>query len=234
MASAHRLFRNIWRVNAVIIFVAGIILVLVGLAGLYEIVSWATRDLAIHDVVVEDERKAETRLWIGSFETLAGVPAAIAPYHREQSYALRSYSKTAASIVDYLIVDTRDGSSWRLRGEDQGIVVKRWLFPSGRAGGLGYRPDTEPVSLIAVSAVSSDTNGDGRITSGDRKHLIAATPDGSLKKRIAEDIGEVLLFAHQDGALRLIYRKTDGGGLMLRIVDPTTLTLTSKTDIAPK
>lgn len=234
MASAHRLFRNIWRVNAVIIFVAGIILALVGLAGLYEIVSWATRDLAIHDVVVEDDRKAETRLWIGSFETLTGVPAAIAPYHREQSYALRSYSKTAASIVDYLIVDTRDGSSWRLRGEDQGIVVHRWLLPSGNTGGLLQQRDTEPVALIAASAVSADTNGDGRITAQDRKHLIAATPDGSLKKRIAEDIDEVLLFAQQDGALRLIYRKADGGKLMLRIVDPTTLTLTSETDIAPK
>lgn len=234
MASAHRLFRNIWRVNAVIIFVAGIILALVGLAGLYEIVSWATRDLAIHDVVVEDDRKAETRLWIGSFETLTGVPAAIAPYRREQSYALRSYSKTAASIVDYLIVDTRDGSSWRLRGEDKGIAVHRWLLPSGNAGGLSHRGDTVPVSLIAVSAAPSDTDGDGRITARDRKHLIAATPDGSLKKRIAEDIDEVLLFAQQDGALRLIYRKADGGGLMLRIVDPNTLTLTSETGIAPK
>jgi len=232
MAGAHRLFRNIWRVNAIIIFFAGIILALAGLAALYEVVSYATRDRAIHDVVVRDEREAETRLWIGEFETLKGIPAAIAPYHREQSYALRSYSKTAGSIVDYVVVNTRDGSSWRLLGDDKGIVMKRWLFGSADTGNPSYRRNEGPVSLIAVSAVWSDTDGDGRITGKDNKDLIAATPDGSLRKRIAENMSDVLLFSRQDGALRLIYRQGDGGQLALRIIDPASLAVVSEHEVS--
>ena len=228
MAKTQRLFRNIWRINAVIILVAGIFLALAGLAGLYEIVSYITRDRGVQNVAVEGRPNLETRWWIGSFNVLRGVPAAIAPYRREQSYReqrynLSSYAKNAGSIVDYVIVSTTDGSSWRMRDERKGIVAQRWLLPLGT---------TKPVALIAVSAISADTNGDSRITLGDNKHLIVAAPDGSLKKQIADNIEQVLLFVLQDGALRLIYREAETERLVLRVIDPKSFAVLSENEIA--
>lgn len=235
MAKAQRLFRNIWRINAVIILIAGILLALAGLAALYELASFVTRDRTIGNVVLQDGPKTETRLSVGSFELLRGVPAAIAPYRREQirrgqGNALSSYSKSTSSIVDYIVVNTEDGSSWRVVGEDNAIVAKHWLLPQ-RTARLLPGESAGRVALIAVSAVLADTNGDGRITLKDKKHLVVAMPDGRQKKQIAESIEQVLLLTLRDGSLRLIYQEVETERLILRIVDPNSLAVLSEREI---
>ncbi|MGI9413694.1 MAG: hypothetical protein ACR2PM_08490 [Hyphomicrobiales bacterium] len=232
MSKVSRFFRYIWRINAVLLLFTGLLATAAGGVLIYSTYEYfypaaepyySLRGTTYARIDEQPEPAKSVRL--GAFQQLRGIPEVIAPFGLIHTRPVLSSQVNTAEVVDYLVVNSVQGTSWWLRGKETGVVLRRWDIAED---------DAAPVSLIAVSVIPADSNGDGKYSSGDERHFILAKPDGSAKVMVAEKIEVVLLAALQEGSVRLIYREAGSGRLVLKSVDPGTLAVLGETEIKPQ
>jgi hypothetical protein len=170
----HKIFARIWRINAIIILLVGLIAGLVLSVVGYMLLKDTMRNRQVNDVanitLGEVQRSAAL---LGSFEEIPGSTVLRAPLTVKQTYALGSSSKDAGSTRNYLYFDPATRSaSWLLPSMDS-VVLSSIALPSSEYGG-----NKKDVAVFVHVSVSADTDNDGRLTASDTKQIAISSPNG--------------------------------------------------------
>lgn len=177
------------RADLIIVITAGLmVLVAVGYVA-YKIFTGTLIKRHVDSVVNVDAQARINSEWkLGNFAYLSGTDYLMAAVYSEQDYQMTYSSKEATAVRNYLFINATDKSS-------------RWLIPHHkylflRSQNL-LRPDEERsdkavIKWIRYEVVKADTNGDGRLTSDDRRTIAFSNAAGEGYAEIIQNVDEVL------------------------------------------
>jgi hypothetical protein len=177
--------RTLWRVNAIVVLMAGLLVsaaaVLVIVAMLREI---SREPLARESARREPEVAKGDVFELGAMTRLRGTPVMLIELRSRQRYSSGSYTSEPASVRNLLFYDSETGKS-------------SWLFT--QYGLLtGVRPlaergdDKARIRWIMLESIAQDTNRDGRLTAHDAHALGVVDSDGQNYKELLENVERVL------------------------------------------
>jgi hypothetical protein len=185
MRRAARLFRIVWRINAIVILAAGLLLCVAAIAVLVVVVHESTRDRAAHDSArVEPEVVKGDVFELGNMSRLRGTPVMLLELTSRQRYAGGSYSKDATSVRNLLFYDSESGKT-------------TWLFTQyGLLAGIRplaeHGDDKGRIRWVLLEQVTQDSNRDGRLTLQDVHTLGVVDADGQNYKDLMSNVVRVL------------------------------------------
>ena len=183
-------FRTVWKINALIILVggAGVCVILGFLA--FEAVRSRFQPREKADTV-SVEGSVDARWHLGPFETISGADYMVAPVLSAQSYAVAFKEREASATRNYLFVNLQDKSSrWLLPNNDRLILDMIWLAGDGSA--VRWGSNEKPVKWLMFHVVTTDIDGDKRLTAGDRMLIAIANADGSQYAEVLRDVDTIL------------------------------------------
>ena len=212
-----RFFRLVWRINAVLLLIAGLIGVVMLAAGAVFLVQQALGTHRVMDIVRDDTKTVreenmrlfEPQVYPGSFRILA--------LHATQSYSLSSMDKESTSTRNLALIDLDTGvNHWLLPDNKRLVLEWQVLDVDGRVQDRwGDAPLKKPVWLIA-EIVMQDTNNDGVLSYEDLRKLVLVRIE-DMKQFILADKMERAVSHHlaksrytgvyqgKDGPRRLVY-----------------------------
>jgi hypothetical protein len=179
-------FKVLWRVNAVLVFVALVALLAFIVLFSKERISQPLLNYFVPPPAAEKIKPSPTYNYVLEKDLLIG-----ADTNREdfEVYRLVRWGKVngkpatpeAAATVNLLVTDKRTNSNkWLFQGFDRSIVGQeamltgRWIWREPEVD------DDVPVELVVLRVIEADSNGDGALTQDDRQTLyiarFAATP----------------------------------------------------------
>ena len=199
------LFRNIWRANAVIIFIGGVVAFgFAVVAAAFMFVS-KTRERTVYTVVNTDrEQQIEQSVGLRSAIRIAGHPWMLVPLESDQRYDQAYSSKNASAARNYAFVS--------------GAVEMRWLYPHSRflivdatqLPHAEYSGEPSVTSLVSFKVVQQDTNGDKRLSQDDASSLVFTQPNGTGATTVLENVTRVLSQELMDEQILVIYEDREG------------------------
>jgi len=184
-----KFFKNVWRFNALIIAVAGVLAVVVLLFAGYLIYNEQARTKYKNEIVnIDPETKIEEVFRLGRVKHVNGSQAVIVPLYSDQSFDLRySGTKSTASTRNLLFSNMHnEESNWLLPTNDYLIPQYNLINKSN-----SYSSDEDIVTIL-YRIVVSDTNNDSRLTENDELSIHLSNPDGSEFTEILKNIDDVL------------------------------------------
>ena len=178
----RRFFAFVWRVNAVLILLVGVLAAVVLTVLGYMLLKDATRTRTVDDVANLalgdiDKQSAE----IGAFHAVPGVAVLRAPLRVQETYALGSGSKEAGSTRNYLHFDPSSKSAYWLKPSMEGLILQSEQLPKSEYG----QPEPDTVAFVYVS-VERDSNGDSRLTATDVKSIAMSDASGKNYRTVVE------------------------------------------------
>ena len=178
-----RLFRFVWRANALIILAAGACaLVLVGVLVATQL-KWMFRERHVDAVVNTDtSQRIDESLSLGRATRISGQPWMMVGLSSEQAYDQGSYSKSAEAVRNYAFVSPGEPTRW-LYDHNRFLVLDVTQLP-----GTSYQDNDEPTALISFLVVEEDTDHNGRLTTQDDAVLVFTRPDGSGRATVLRGI----------------------------------------------
>lgn len=200
--NSRRFFSVLGRVNAVILFVAGLLGVGILTVVLYTLIKEATRERHARNVfTLEGGNITESKTSLGEFESVEGISVLRAPLQSSQEYSIGSGSKEGSSTRNYLFYDPATASSY-------------WLLP-GFAGIISSVQDlsgdnqdcvssSAPVKAWIYALVEKDTDKDGQLTRDDSQDIAISDPAGTHLLRVftgVEDLNSVHLLPGENEAV---------------------------------
>jgi len=178
-----RLFRFVWRANALFIFAAGVCaLVFAGILAAMQI-RWMSRVRHVDALVNTDStRHVEETLSLESGTRINGQPWMLVGLSSEQDYEHGSFSKSAEAVRNYAFVSTGEPARW-LFDHNRFLILDATQLPESN-----YREVVEPTVLISFRVVEKDTDNDGRLTAWDDAVLVFTRPDGGGRTTVLQGI----------------------------------------------
>ena len=184
-------FKGLWRFNAMLIAAAGLVALLVGSYALLAIGKSTLRERHVVNVARSDSSATGVSdagsIVVGHFSQIAGTSHVWASMQRRDQHAQRYYSKTASNVIDYVFYDVATGKSHRLRGKDDGLILRAEHIGPSRKIDAEASPDA-----LLVTIVEQDTSGDGLLSMSDERTLALARPNGSELTSIVKGVEKVL------------------------------------------
>lgn len=170
----RKLFTNIWRINAILILLAGLLAVgLLCVAGV-SLVASLTRPRHVDNVAATALGEAkESSAELGSFETIVGSTVLRAPLTVRHSGALGSSYESGATR-NYLYFDPATRSTHWLCPAMDGLILSSTTLPTTDYGA----PKADAVVAVHV-IIGKDSNNDERLTDEDSKQIAVSAPDGT-------------------------------------------------------
>lgn len=167
----NRFFRLLWRFNAVLLAITGVVALLVLVAGILTvgIFPLGGRDAAIP---VKDTPEETTHLeFDASGEPLAGTPITLFKLQKVRDRHARGYGSGGSSYnptqdTNYLLVDGGSATgNWLFPHETQAIWEHTTLYrnPSATGGDMA--------TALVMNVADADTDKDGALTASDRVAL---------------------------------------------------------------
>ncbi|OIP78440.1 MAG: hypothetical protein AUK48_01625 [Oscillatoriales cyanobacterium CG2_30_44_21] len=208
---SRRLFVYVWRANAVIIFVAGLLASLLLSASAFYSLLQFTRNREISNVVTVPNNnpspKIDQKISIGTFEQVAGSDILRGPVYLIQAYDYRTGSKESSSIQNYIFFNPNTKSSNWLRPTNQGLLLSA-IALSDRTN-LDDNKQAPTISYLYLVA-DQDTNNDKQITDRDKKQIAISDASGTRFKVITEQIDQFNgTSAVKGDRLSIIYQADD-------------------------
>lgn len=200
-----RLFRNIWRANAVIIFGAGMLALALSVIAAFYMLKEMTRERAVDAVVNSDNgRNIEQSIALGRAIQIAGHPWLLVPLESDQHYDQVYFSKDANATRNYAFLS--------------GSLQMRWLYPHSRflivdanqLPGGDYDNESKATALVSFEVVQQDTDGNHRLTPQDSSSLVFTRPDGTGATPVLENVSDVLSQELMGEEILVIYQDRDG------------------------
>lgn len=184
-----KLFKNIWRFNAVIIALAGMLGVIVLLFSSYLIYQETTRDRFKREVVnVDTETNIKEKFRLGQLHPIKGSTSVLIPLYSDQSYTANySGSKSTTSTRNILFSDLANETNTWLLPHKKFLISEYKLINESNS----YSSD-EDIITILYEIVKNDTNNDSRLTENDQLILSLSRPDGSNFTEVIKDIDTVI------------------------------------------
>jgi hypothetical protein len=170
----RKFFSRIWRVNAIIILLAGLLATgLLCVAG-FSLIASLTRTRHVDNVATTALGEAkESSAELGSFEAIAGSTVLRAPLTVRHSGALGS-SYESGTTRNYLYFDPSTRSTHWLCPSMDGVVLSSTALPADDYGA----PKSNTMVAVHV-VVNKDSNNDERLTDSDSKQIAVSAPDGT-------------------------------------------------------
>jgi capsid portal protein len=164
----------------------------------------------------ESNANVQTKISLSSFESLNGTPYLIAAVSSEQDYRQSYYEKEATSIRNFLFVNGSDKSARRL------VTKNNFLFLAYEKLGQQTQPQTvvNNVRGILYQVVTSDTNGDKRLSSSDRKTIALSDVSGANYTEVIPQVDIVLGTHQKDEATLLVFWASGGKNFVTEINIP--------------
>jgi hypothetical protein len=183
----RRFFLLVWRIDAILLLMMGVLAVAVLSYAAFQIYRDATRTRQVSNVVnVAGEQIDKSKVELGRFEPVAGSSVLRAPLQIEQQYGFSSGSKETSSVQNFLFYDPADGSSRWLAPGNKGLFLAAHELPERE-----YVKPEKPVVAVVYELVDSDTTGDQRLTASDAKVIAVSNPGGSRFTRLLSGVQEV-------------------------------------------
>ncbi len=195
-----KFFALLWRINAIIIAVVGLIAaVVLGMAG-YLVFKDITRARQVSNVAnIALDTVGETKAQLGTFEAVMGTSVLRASLNVRQSYPLGSVSKEAHSTRNYLYFDPSTRTTYWLRSNMNGVILYSMMFPNS--------VHEKENALIAVHViVEKDSNHDERLSEQDNKQIAISMPNGKNYRILVPKVEEIhAVTLLPSGRLLIIY-----------------------------
>ncbi len=200
----NKIFRWIWRFNALMFSISGLIFVSVAAVALYPSVKDFLLGKPIYhasDMVnIEENAKIDSEWKLGGFSQISNTNFMMSPVHSKQEFDIGYSGKEASATRNYFFLNFADKTT-------------RWLVPTNKYlfvndGEIKESKDnTSKVLAMRYKLVKEDTNGDGRLTSTDKQTFAISEIDGSNFTELIEGIDESLGEEHPTpDSLLLFYR----------------------------
>lgn len=242
---AQPFFRNLWRFNALIIAAVALMALAYGvLIGLFlvrdfvrprHVASIAPAGTTEHHEKAASQREAPN-LSVQNFHPINGHDVMWAPLYSRDTLSATYYSKEATNTRDYLFYEMATGQFRRLIDRDYALASSiTFLTKSTNPSKLNAIPGLSSQTTLAllVTYIDKDTNGDGRISTQDRKTVAMAGPTGLGLRIIASDVTEFLgSNIDADGNAVVILSKSPGTVRALKVALPD-LTVIREDNFAP-
>ncbi len=208
MLDSNPFFRFVWRVNALALFAAAVITVLVGGWAAVQIAGDVLRMRHVEDqALVQPETPSGERLTWSSMTILPGARFARMDLRSEQDVGtvLGSGYKTAGSTRNLALIDLEGGAPRQLFDKNDGLVLDTMQFPAQD------RADApKEVTGFLVTAVTADSDKDGRLTDRDDKALLAWPVAASKPVTLLNGVRSISTVSGPPGQLIAIVEQADG------------------------
>jgi hypothetical protein len=212
MNDNSKFFRVIWKINAVIFLVFGLLALGTLFYSSYRIIQEVFRDREVPSMVnVEPDPGVKSEWTLGDFDRLDGTDYLIAPVHSTQTYQASYYEKGTSAVRNYLFVNGLDKSSRWL------VPHNSYLFLSKHEGLIYPSTGERYVDWIRYEVIKEDTNRDERMTRDDQRTIAISYPTGEGYLELLSGIDQVLGYEMRDANHLLIFYLTDGTNYLSEI-----------------
>ena len=183
----RHVFATIWRINAIVLLIVGILATVVLISTAFLFYRDATRTRHADGVArVAVGGDVPSKAILGNFENLPKTAVLRAPLRVTQSYSIGSVLKEASSVRNYLFYEPNTRTTRWLKTSMESVIVQTWSLPEDES--RERRPNWV-ASVYAV--VVSDTSGDGTLTESDQIQIASSNPDGSNFRVLVEKADRV-------------------------------------------
>jgi hypothetical protein len=185
MTRPGRFFRTLWRVNAVVVLTAGLLVCAAAVIVIVAMVRDLTRERAVTDNARREPEVVKGDVFeLGAMTRLRGTPVMLLELTSRQHTGTGSYSGEPASVRNLLFYDSESGKS-------------SWLFTQyGLLTGIKplaeHGDDKARIRWIMLELIGQDTNRDGRLSQQDAHTLGAVDADGQNYKDLLQNVERVL------------------------------------------
>lgn len=213
-----KFFRNIWRFNAMIIAIAGVLAVAVLLFTGYLMFNEQTRSKHKNEIVnIDPETGIEETFRLGNIDHVKGAQSVIVPLYSEQSFNLRySGDKSTLSTRNLLFSNMHtEESNWLLPTNNY-LIPRYSLINESNS----YNSNEDIVTIL-YRIVKFDTNYDSRLTEKDELTISLSKPDGSSFTEVLKNIDDVLGYEllNQEALSIIFNRKGQGYTAYINLQD---------------
>ncbi len=251
MTSA-KLYRYLWRANAVIIFIAGLLLLVMLLFVIWEMISSITvPGHRLSNVNIKTSGQAKHARTLGHAQPVPGYPLLMVPIYWNQEHKQSYFGKSTRAERNRLFLRTDDLSYHLLFPTYDFIIVSVKTFGAASESNDctrdSYSNDSEGILDkvkniyrgsehqrtigLLFETITSDTNRDGRLTPADNRSLYHSGPDGLNPKEIISDTEQVLQTVQLDRKTVLLIYEKNGASIAARL-NIETGTVEESTDIS--
>lgn len=200
----NKIFRNIWRFNAIVIMLVGVVGIGLALFSIIMIYKDFTRDHNVRNIVNIEESIKKKELWnLGSISNIHGSDYIMMPLYSDQNYSINSYSKSASSIRNYLFFDTKGKKRYWLFPKNDYLLTQTILLPNTL-----HNEEVQDTKAILYYVVKSDTNDDKLLTSTDSQTISISKPDGTNYTELLGEIDFVNGYkVNSDNSVLIIFQR---------------------------
>ncbi len=211
----NKIFRWIWRINAITFLLCSLIFVTVMSVALYPSVKDYIRRKPVHHasemVNVEENIRIDADWVLGEFGQIGSSGIMVSPVYSKQEYTVGMGSeKEASAIRNYLFLDTADKTTHWLSPTNKNLFINRREIKES--------PDNDAkVISITYELVADDTNSGGRLARDDKVTLAISSVDGSNFTELIGGIDEFLGDEQPDTKTLLIFYRSDGKSFLAEL-----------------
>ncbi|MCG8635293.1 MAG: hypothetical protein MI863_15790 [Desulfobacterales bacterium] len=213
----NRFFRLIWRINAVVIFIAGLLTVAGLVYGIVFLFQSGSGPHYTEDIVNTETGPGMVEEWhLERFEPVTGTQVVVASLVSDQAYDQDYFDKETYSVRNLLFINTRTNTqTWLMDTSDYLLADYHHLTETD------WKQKEKAVGFLYV-IVKKDTNTDRRLSNEDLKTISVSRPDGSRHTELVKGVDELLDYTLVDNTTVLIsYRK--GGDIYTGYISFDTL-----------
>jgi hypothetical protein len=198
------IFQTIWKIDAVLILIGGLIALVVFGYSAYMIYQDVFRSRDVSSMVnIEANTQMNSEWALGDFDRLEGTDYLMAPVYSTQTYQAAYYEKGTSAVRNYLFVNAIDKSSLWLVPHNNYLILSRHkeFYTPPRGSSL--------VAWLRYEVVKSDTNQDGRLTRDDKRTIGISDPNGDRYSELITNIDQILGYEMLNENSFLIFYRTD-------------------------
>ncbi len=197
-------FHIIWKIDAVLILIGGLIAMGVFGYAAYRIYQDVFRSRDVSSMVnIEANTQMSSEWALGGFDRLEGTDYLMAPVYSTQTYQAAYYEKGTSAVRNYLFVNAVDKSSRWLVPNNNYLFLSRHKEFNNPTSGSSW------VTWLRYEVVKSDTNQDGQLTREDKRTIGISDPTGERYSELITDIDQILGYEMLEENYLLIFYRTD-------------------------
>lgn len=210
----NKVFRWIWRFNALMFLVCGLIFVSVAAVALYPAVKDFLHRKPLYrasDMVnIEENTKIDSEWKLGGFSQISNTSFMMSPVHSKQEYDYGYSGKEASATRNYFFLNSDDKTT-------------RWLVPTNKFLFVNdgeikeTRDNNSKVLAIRYKLVKDDTNNDNRLTSTDKQTFAISDVNGSNFTEMVGGIDESLGEEQPNSDTLLLFYRSDAKNFLTEI-----------------
>lgn len=210
---SNRIFRHIWRIDSVLIFIAGLgVLTLIGVV-LISTLADKFRSTNANTVRVETDESANLKIQLsyGKFARIEGTNFLIAPVVSEQEYSNFGYGSMKEqknqAVRNYLFLNSLNQTTHWLLPNNEVLFLSDELISDRKRRAEDIEP--LPVSNIFYQLIKADSNKDGRLDAQDKQTIAFSDANGQNFTELISGIEEILGKERLDDDNFLLIYKTN-------------------------